>query len=406
MTEVARSGLERVGTLADVDVAGKRVLVRVDFNVAIDKNTGEILDDFRIKQTCPTIERLRSHRARVILCSHMGRPGKEPRERLRMAVVGRRLSELLSAPVAVAPDCVGPEVEALVAKLGEGEVLLLENLRFHAGEEANDPAFARQLAALADVYVNDAFATSHRAHASVVGVADLVPVAVAGLLLEKEIGYLRRLVSDPRRPYGAIFGGGKIGDKIGILRRFLGIADVLVVGGGIANTLLKAQGRRVGKSLVDLKFLDEATRILQDAGARNVSLHLPSDVVVSKDPDDGSAARVVEADAVLDDDYILDIGPRSAAAFAGALSSCQTIIWNGPMGRFEVAPFAEGSRLLAEQLGRLKALRVAGGGDTSALNQELDLERYLDYVSTGGGAFLEYLEGLELPGITALARKR
>lgn len=397
-----RSAFEKL-TLRDVDVAGKRVLVRADFNVTLDKVTGELLDDFRIKQNIETITYLRTHRAKVILCSHLGRPDHNgPNEKLRMVVVAQRLEEMLGISVPVAPDCVGPEVEAAVARLKDGEVLLLENLRFHPEEEANLPDFARRLARLADVYVNDAFGTSHRNHASVVGVPGLMPVAVAGLLVEKEINYLKQLVSNPGRPYGAIFGGGKISDKIRILRHFLHIADVLVVGGGIANTLLKAQGRNVGKSLVDTDFVEHASLILKDAQNYKVSLHLPCDLVVVKSPDDVASARVVDVDAVQDEDCILDIGPRSVAVFAGALKQCRTIIWNGPMGKFEIEKFAEGSRKLAEQIGQIKALRVAGGGDTSALHRDLQLAKYFNYVSTGGAAFLHYLEGRELPGIAEL----
>lgn len=395
-----------VGKLSvkDIDVWGRRVLVRVDFNVSLDEQTGGILDDFRIESALETIQYLREKRARVILCSHLGRPKKSTDlGRLRMDIVARKLSEFLGIRVAVAPNCVGPEVERAVAQLKDSDVLLLENLRFHGGEEANDPEFAHLLSKLGDIYVNDAFATAHRSHASVVGVPARMPVAVTGLLFEKEIRYLERLISDFDRPYGAIFGGAKISDKIGILRLFIQKANVFVLGGGMANTFLKALGTEVGNSLVENAWLDQAARISEEATRHGVRFVLPLDVVVARTPDDEASARIVDVGNVEGGWCILDIGPRSVATFARELGPCKTIIWNGPMGKFEKPRFAEGSRKLAEAIGRIDALRVAGGGDTSALHRVPDLAKNFDYVSTGGAAFLHFLEGRELPGLAALS---
>lgn len=401
-------------TVRDIEVAGRRVLVRVDFNVSLDKDTGQILDDFRIRATLDTIRYLREGKAKVILCSHLGRPKtKADFRHLRLALVAERLSKLIGATVPVAPDCIGPEVERLVSQLRDGDVLLLENLRFHAGEQANDPEFAHLLAKLADVYVNDAFATAHRNHASVVGVPGLMPVAVAGLLVEREMQYLRRLISDFERPYGAIFGGAKISDKIGILSHFLRKANVLVLGGGMANTFMKAQGYEVGNSLVEDASLDHARQIIQEAKDYKVRFVLPTDVVVASYRKEGTAkaAEIDEATAkVIDIDKvqvekgwsILDIGPRTVEHFTRELEQCKIIIWNGPMGKFEIPTFAEGSRKLADAIGKINALRVAGGGDTSALHRVPDLAKNFDYVSTGGDAFLRFVEGRELPGIAEL----
>lgn len=399
-------------TVRDIEVAGRRVLVRVDFNVSLDRATGEILDDFRISQALDTIKYLREHKAKVILCSHLGRPKNEADlQRLKMDVVAQRLSELLGITVPVAPGCSGPEVERAVSQLKDGDVLLLENLRFQPGESANDPEFAHLLAKLGDVFVYDAFGTAHRNHASVEGVPGLMPVAVAGLLVEKEMQYLGRLISDFVRPYAAIFGGAKVSDKIGILRHFLRKADIFLLGGGMANTFLKSQGYEVGTSLVENAWLGDARQVLAEANTHNVRFVLPSDVVVARYRDDSSGkaaefdvatAKVVDVDKVEADWSILDIGPRTVETFARDLGQCRTIIWNGPMGKFEIPAFADGSRRLAESIGKTNALRVAGGGDTSALHRVPDLLKNFDYVSTGGAAFLRLLEGRELPGIAVL----
>jgi phosphoglycerate kinase len=392
----------RKQTIRDVDVGGKRVLVRVDFNVPMEG--GRILDDLRIRAALPTIEYLREHGARVILCSHLGRPKGKPDAKYALAPVAQRLSELLGAPVAMTSDCVGPEAERAAAALPEGGVLLLENLRFHPEEEANDPEFARKLAALADVYVNDAFGTAHRAHASTEGVAHLLP-AVAGLLMEKEIDYLARVVAEPERPLGAIIGGAKVSDKMAVLRNLLGKADVLVIGGGMANTFLRAQGRAVGDSLVEDDQLDTARAILEEAQRRGVKLLLPVDVVVADHFAADAQAQTVSIDAVPDGWRILDVGPRSVEAYAAALRGCKTIVWNGPLGVIEFPRFAKGSEALGRALAGLDAVTIVGGGETAALVEEAGLADEFDHVSTGGGAFLEFLEGRELPGVAALRDK-
>jgi phosphoglycerate kinase len=392
----------RKQTVRDVGVAGKRVLVRVDFNVPIEG--GRILDDLRIRAALPTIEYLRSRGAKVVLCSHLGRPQGEPDETYSLTPVAQRLSELLAAPVGVTKDCVGAETEAAVAALEAGGVLLLENVRFHAEEERNDPAFARRLAALADVYVNDAFGTAHRAHASTEGVARLLP-AVAGFLMEKEIDYLARVVAEPQRPLGAIIGGAKVSDKMAALRNLLSKADVLVIGGGMANTFLKAQGLAVGESLMEDDQLDTARAVLAEARQRGVKLLLPIDVVVADRFAADANTQTVAINAVPDGWRILDVGPQSVESYAAALRGCKTVVWNGPLGVSELPPFAKGSEALARALAELDAVTIVGGGETASLVQEAGLAEQFNHVSTGGGAFLEFLEGRELPGVTALRDK-
>ncbi len=389
----------RKQTIRDVDVRGKRVLVRVDFNVPLEG--GRILDDLRIRAALPTIQYLREHGARLVLCSHLGRPKGRVDESLRLAPVAARLGELLGAPVATTRDCVGAEAEAAARALGDGDVLLLENLRFHAEEEANDAAFARELASLADVYVNDAFGTAHRAHASTEGVTHYLP-AVAGFLLEKEIDYLARVVAEPQRPLGAIIGGAKVSDKIAVLRNLLSKTDVLVIGGGMANTFLKATGLAVGDSLVEDDQLETARAIMSEAEQRGLRLLLPSDVVIADRFAADARSRTVEVDQVPDGWRILDVGPRSVAAYAEALRPCKTVVWNGPLGVTEMAAFAKGSEALARALAEMDAVTIVGGGETAALVEESGLADKFDHISTGGGAFLEFLEGRELPGVAAL----
>ncbi len=391
----------RKKTVRDIDVAGKRALVRVDFNVPLDKTTRAVLDDTRIRAALPTIRYLREKGARVILCSHLGRPDGQVKEELRLAPVAARLSELLGAPVRTTSDCVGPEVEEAVRALGPGEVLLLENLRFHPEEEANDPEFARRLASLADVYVNDAFGTAHRAHASTAGVAAYLP-AVAGLLMEKEIDYLDRVVTNPERPVAAVIGGAKISSKIGVLQNLLSKVDVILIGGGMASTFLKAQGREVGDSLVEDDQLDTANRIVAEAQERGVRLLLPVDVVVADAFDERASHRVVSVDAVEPGWHIMDIGPETARRYAEALTGMRTIVWNGPMGVAEWEAFAAGSKAIAEAMAASGATTIVGGGETVALVEQLGLAGRFSHVSTGGGASLEFLEGKELPGVAAL----
>jgi len=386
----------RKKTVRDVAVEGQRVFVRVDLNVPIDGQ--RILDELRLTTALPTVQYLRENGAKTIVCSHLGRPKGEVVESLRLAPIAARLSELLGAPVGTANDCVGSEVQSVVEKLAAGDVLLLENVRFHAEEEANDPGFAAQLAELADIYVNDAFGTAHRAHASTEGVAHLLP-AVAGLLMEKEIDYLNRVAIEPERPLAAIIGGAKISDKMLCVRNLLSIADVLIIGGGMANTFLKAKGLAVGDSLVEEDQLDAASAVMEDAGDR---LLLPSDVVIADAFDADANAETVPANEVPNAWRILDAAPESISAYASALAECKTIVWNGPLGVAEFPRFAKGSNALAEVLAHHSATTIVGGGETAALVREAALAGEFDHISTGGGAFLEFLEGKELPGVAAL----
>jgi phosphoglycerate kinase len=386
-------------TVRDIDVAGKRVLVRVDFNVPLEK--GQVTDDTRIRAALPTIRYLIDHRARVILMSHLGRPKGGPSDDLRLEPVARRLSELLGQEVHYVRDCIGPEVEAAVQALGEGEVLLLENLRFHPEEEKNDPAFAAQLAKLGDVYVNDAFGAAHRAHASTVGIAQYLP-AVAGFLMEKELTFLGKALESPERPFITILGGAKISDKIGVIRNLLSRVDRLLIGGGMANTFLKAMGYEMGDSLVEMESLDVARELLQAAGDK---LRLPVDVVIADRFDNDAERRVVKVDAVPAGWRVLDIGPETVAAFRAELANARTVVWNGPMGVFEFPNFAAGTFAIAETLASLPATTIVGGGDSVAAVQKAGVAYQITHISTGGGASLEFLEGRTLPGVAALLDK-
>jgi len=388
-------------TVRDIDVDGKRVLVRVDFNVPIDKETGRILDDTRIRAALPTIAYLREHGAKTVLVSHLGRPDGKVVESMRMAPVAARLSELTGTAVPRATDVVGASARAVVAAVEPGGVAMLENVRFEPGEERDDPALAKQLASFADVYVNDAFGTAHRAHASTAGVAAYVP-AVAGLLMEKEIEYLGRVVSDPERPVAAIIGGAKISSKIAVLQHLLSKVDVLLIGGGMASTFLKAQGVEVGSSLVEDDRLATAREVMEDASRRGVALGLPVDVVVGDRFSADAAARTVGASKVTPGWMILDVGPKTVADYEAKLHGAMTVVWNGPLGVAEWDAFAQGSRTVARFLAGLDATVVIGGGETVALVQQLGLAERYAHVSTGGGASLEFLEGKELPGVAAL----
>jgi phosphoglycerate kinase len=388
-------------TVRDVDVAGKRVLVRVDFNVPLENGT--VSDDARIRAALPTIRHLLDRGALPILCSHLGRPKGRPTPAWSLAPVAKRLSELLGRPVGMAPDCVGREVEGLTRAMKPGEVLLLENLRFHAAEEANDPGFARALAALADLYVDDAFGSAHRAHASTAGVAEHLP-AVAGFLMERELDFLGRALAAPERPFVAILGGAKVSDKIGVIEHLLGRVDALLVGGGMANTFLKAQGKEVGASLVEDEKIDVARALLRRAGD---TLVLPADVVIAERVAADAPRRTVSVDGVPAGWRILDVGPKTLDAFAGRLRGARTVVWNGPMGVFEVEPFAAGTVALARALADLPgATTIVGGGDSAAAVAQAGVGERMTHVSTGGGASLEFLEGRELPGVTALQEKR
>ena len=388
-------------SVKDLNVAGKRALVRVDFNVPLDRNGG-VSDDTRIRAALPTISYLRQQNAKVILCSHLGRPDGKVVESLRLAAVAQRLSRLLDVPVATTPDCVGADAEAAVAALKPCDVLLLENLRFHPEEEGNDPAFAKSLAALADVYVNDAFGTAHRAHASTAGVAQYLP-AVAGLLMIKELDELGRLLSNPARPFAAVLGGAKISSKIGVLRNLLQHVDCLLLGGGIATTFLKALGSNVGQSLVEDDQIETAAEVLASAEQRGVPLLLPTDVVVADAFAADAQHRTVAVTEVPVAWRIMDVGPDTLETFRDALEDCGTVFWNGPLGVAEFPAFSEGSLSLALALADMGSTVVIGGGETAALVEQAGLHDRFSHVSTGGGAALEFLEGRTLPGVAALS---
>ena len=384
-------------TIQHIDVAGKRVLVRVDFNVPLENST--VGDDTRIRAALPTIRYLLEHDAQPILCSHLGRPKGKPESKYSLTPVAERLRQLLSRPVQMAPDCIGPVVEGMSRNIPRGGVLLLENLRFHAEEEANDADFARALASLADVYVNDAFGSAHRAHASTAGVTAYLP-AVAGFLMEKELAFLGRALAAPARPFVAVLGGAKVSDKIGVIHNLLGKVDSLLIGGGMANTFLKAEGKAVGESLVENDKLEEARTLLRDGGSK---LILPVDAVVADRLDAKAQTRVVNVDAVPAGWRILDIGPETTKRFIQLLRTAQTVVWNGPMGVFEVEPFAAGTFGIARALAGLSgATTIIGGGDSAAAVEQAGVAQRMTHISTGGGASLEFLEGKELPGVAAL----
>jgi phosphoglycerate kinase len=393
-------------TIRDIDVTGKRVLVRVDFNVPLD-DQGHITDDTRIKAALPTIRYLLNEGAAVILMSHLGRPKGKPVESLRLTPVARRLSELLGKPVAMARDCVGPEVEAQARALQPGHVLLLENLRFHGEEEKNDPDFALQLAVLGNVYVNDAFGTAHRAHASTEGVTHHLP-SVAGFLMEKEINFLGAALENPRRPFAAIVGGAKVSDKITVLERLINMVDILLIGGGMANTFLKAEGYEIGQSLFEEGKVNEAANLIVKAHQRGLEFLLPSDVVIADRFAADARSRVVPGDHVPSAWRILDIGPQTIAAFREALAGARTIVWNGTLGVAEMPAFAKGTEAVIEILAqrtRDGATTIIGGGDSAAAVEQAGAAEQMSHVSTGGGASLEFLEGRILPGVAALQDK-
>jgi phosphoglycerate kinase len=384
-------------TVRDVDVQGKRVLVRVDFNVPLDD--GKVSDDTRIRAALPTIRYLLDRDAAVILCSHLGRPNGKVVDSLRMDPVAKRLAELLDRPVKKMDDCIGPEVEAAARAAKPGDLILLENTRFHPEEKQNDPAFAAKLASLADLYVNDAFGSAHRAHASTEGVAHYLP-AVAGLLMEKELEFLGDALASPKRPYVAILGGAKISDKIGVIENLLGQVDALLIGGGMANTFLKADGYDVAESLVEDGSLDTARDLLERAGDKLV---LPVDVTVADRFDADAFSQVVSVGEVPPKWRILDIGPRTLELFQERLAGARTVVWNGPMGVFEFPKFALGTEAVARMLAALPdATTIIGGGDSAAAIEHAGLADQMSHISTGGGASLEFLEGKTLPGVAAL----
>ena len=390
-------------TIDDIDVAGRRVLVRVDFNVPFAG--GRIVDDRRIREALPTIEALRSRGARVIVVTHLGRPKGRVDEGLRVAPVAERLSELLGAPVRVAADVVGPSAEGLSGSLRDGEVGMLENVRFEAGEEADDPEFARSLARLADVYVNDAFGTAHRAHASTEGVAHLLP-AVAGYLMTRELEMLGGVLEAPRRPLVAIIGGAKVSTKLGVLRHLLPRVDTLWVGGAMACTFYRALGEETGTSLVEPEQVDTARALLQEAhGAGGGDLRLPVDLVVARDAHDAAQTEVVAWKVIPADRMVVDVGPDTVAQIAASCRDAGTVVWNGPLGIYEVEEFAEGTRRVAQAVADSDAQTVVGGGDLAAALQQLGVADRITHISTGGGATLEFLEGRVLPGVAVLRER-
>ena len=391
-------------TVKDIDCRGKRVFCRVDFNVPLDAD-GRITDDNRIVAALPTIRHILDQGGRLILASHLGRPKGEPKPEFSLRPVASHLTELLGQPVIMAPDCIGPEVEKLALNLTDGQVMLLENVRFHAGETANDPDFARQLASLADLYVNDAFGTAHRAHASTAGVAQLLSPAVAGYLIEKEIRYLGQAVAQPIRPLVAILGGAKVSDKLPAIENLLDKVDTLLIGGGMAYTFLRAQGFSLGSSLVEEDRIDLAGTLLKRAADQDVRLLLPKDHVAAAEFNAEADHRVCENNDFPAGWMGLDIGPQTVAEYSQIVSQAGTVLWNGPMGVFEFEAFAEGTFAIARALAESKAVSIIGGGDSVAAANKSGLADRMTHISTGGGASLEFLEGKELPGITALNDK-
>ncbi|OLT61996.1 phosphoglycerate kinase [Moorena bouillonii] len=393
-----------VANLSESDLAGKTVLVRADLNVPLDDN-GTITDDTRIRAALPTVQDLLKKGAKVILCSHLGRPKGQVKESLRLTPVANRLSELLGQPVTMCKDCVGDEVAAQVGALENGQVALLENLRFHAGEEKNDPEFTKQLASLADLYVNDAFGTAHRAHASTEGVTHYLSPSVAGYLIEKELQYLQNAVENPEKPLAAIIGGSKVSSKIGVIDTLLEKVDKLLIGGGMIFTFYKARGMSVGKSLVEDDKLDLAKSLEAKAKERGVELLLPTDVVIADNFAPDANSQTVSIEAIPDGWMGLDIGPDSVKVFQEALADCKTVIWNGPMGVFEFDKFAKGTEAIANSMAELTktgASTIIGGGDSVAAVEKVGVADQMSHISTGGGASLELLEGKVLPGIAAL----
>ena len=389
-------------TVEDIDVAGKRVLVRCDFNVPL--KDGVITDENRIVGALPTIKYLKEHGARVILCSHMGRPKGEFNMKYSLAPVAARLSEKLGCEVALASDVIGPDAKAKAAALGDGDVMLIENVRFHKEEEKNDPAFSKELASMAEIYVNDAFGTAHRAHASTAGVADYLP-AVCGYLIQKEISIMGKALADPARPFVAILGGAKVSDKIGVINNLIEKVDTLIIGGGMAYTFFRALGHTIGTSICEEDKLDLAKELLAKAEAKGVNFMLPVDNVVADEYNENANFKPVNSDDIPDGWMGLDIGAKTAENFANAIKGAGTVIWNGPMGVSEWENFAAGTRAVAKAVAESGAVSIIGGGDSAAAVEQLGFADKMTHISTGGGASLEFLEGLELPGIACLLDK-
>ncbi len=390
-------------SVRDIEVSGRRVLVRVDFNVPLDDRSGEITDDSRIRATIPTIDYLTERGARVILCSHLGRPDGQVVDKLRLKVVARRLSELLRQEVKATRDCIGLEATQAVASLKNGQVLMLENLRFHVEEEKGSTAFTRALAKLADIYVNDAFGTAHRSHASIVGVTSYLP-AVAGLLLEKELDSLGSILDKPPRPFAVLLGGAKISDKVAMLDNIMDKVDCILIGGGMAATFLRAKSFEVGLSLIE-DNLATATSLMKKARGNRVQLLLPEDVVVAHKLSPKVSVKNVPVENIPQDTSIVDIGWLTITNFTRELEKCRTVFWNGPMGIYEIAQFAEGTKAMARVIANLNATTIIGGGSTAEIVIEMKLADKMSFVSTGGGASLRFLSGETLPGVEALRDK-
>ncbi len=384
-------------SLRNLDIKGKRVLMRVDFNVPTDKENN-ILDDTKITAALPTIQYVLQEGGRLILMSHLGRPKGKRNGKYSLNKVADHLASLLNIPVIMADDCVGEEVQDKAQRLQDGQVLLLQNVRYYEAEEKNDPEFSRQLASLGDIFINDAFGTAHRAHSSTTGVADYLP-AYAGFLMENEVAMLRKVLQDGEKPRMAILGGAKVADKLGLIHNLLEKMDTILIGGGMANTFLKAQGKNIGKSMCEDTLLEEARNLIETAKSKGVRLVLPQDVVVADEISAEAVAQIVNVDGVEDGKMILDIGPQTVEEFKNLIKEAQLVIWNGPLGVFEHEQFANGTRAITQALADSPATTVIGGGDTSVIVHDLGLEAGITHISTGGGATLEFLEGINLPGV-------
>jgi len=392
-------------TVRDIEVADKRALVRVDFNVPLDERTGAITDDSRIRATLPTIKYLIDRGTRVILCSHLGRPEGKVVDKLRLTVVAQRLSQILGKQVGVTKNCIGSETEKSVKNLKSGDVLLLENLRFHSAEEMDSPVFARALARLADIYVNDAFGTSHRTHASIVRVTEYLP-SVAGLLLEKELETLGNVLENPAHPFGGLVGGAKVSDKVGMLENIMNRVDFLLIGGSMAATFLKARSVDTGLSLIESDRVGTATTLIEKAATNGVRFLLPLDVIVADEIGAEAEGRVVPIESIPPSQMIVDIGPQTIKSFYKELRRCKTVFWNGPVGVYEIPQFAEGTQAMAKLLASLDATTIIGGGSTAEIVTAMGLADKMTFVSTGGGASLRFLGGKTLPGVEALLDKK
>ncbi len=389
-------------TIRDIDVSGKRVLIRVDFNVPLDEKSGNITDDSRIKAAVPTIDYLLDHDAKLILCSHMGRPKGHVVPGLSLKMVAERLARILRQPVDFSQDCIGPEVKDMVDRMKNGDILVLENLRFHPEEEKNDPAFAHSLAELGEIYVDDAFGTAHRSHASIVGVVKYLP-SVAGLLLEKEINSLGKVLLDPVRPFGLLLGGAKVSDKVALIENILPRVDFIIIGGGMAATFLKAKGYEVGLSLLDPN-IEIASYLIEKAEKHGVKIYLPEDVVVAGTGSDANW-ETVSIKNIAADKRIMDIGALTISRFTRTLERCKTVFWNGPMGIYEISQFAEGTRAMARIISSINATTIIGGGSTAEIVTAMNLNGRMTFVSTGGGAALKFLSGETLAGVEVLLDK-